>query len=268
MSPSPSTGGKTHRRRRHSHAASHALPASHTVSCCCCLSSSLCVSADNGATFAAFPALDAFILRLAPLIRGLFTGNPALKHADPSKPVKLNEDGQPEEEEEQPEEETEAAEGDDSAPRRPPERKLTEEERLAFTVRAIDDECCIAPVGQSFLSPTGVVTADPAFSGLPLPQLPSLSQWGHYRDPVTAEAKARIRKAAPSNCYDWMDAVLPELEGAPASDWVVQVAEGGLTVRLRSLQWLGWEVTAQAGGRWQAGYFGYGERNEELHFML
>ena len=222
-------------------------------------------------TFARFPVLDDFVTRVAPLIPGLFTGNPALKSRDPSIPLPLNEDGQPLDDDEATPDDADAEANDpDTPPRPPPARKLSEEERLAWVVQAIDADCALAPVGHAFLTPTGAVQVDPAFRGLALPHLPLLSSWVHWRAPETVEAKARARKAQLSNCYDWLDTVVGEWGGEGGEEWAVQVEAGGLSVSLRSLKWMGWEVRAEAGGRaaWSQAYFGWGEANTDLPFML
>ena len=227
-------------------------------------------------TFARFPVLDDFITRVAPLIPGLFTGNPALKSRDPSlPPLPLNDDGQPIDDADadpSPDDDAEAKPDPDAPPRPPPARKLSEEERLAWVVQAIDTDCALAPVGHALLTPTGAIQLDPAFPGLPLAQLPLLSSWAHWRAPVTSEAKARARKAQLSNCYEFLDGVVGEWGGdGEGEEWAVQVEAGGLGMSLRSLKWMGWEVRAEVGGsrgQWSQAYFGYGEANNDLPFML
>ena len=227
------------------------------------------ISNDNGVTFARFPALDDFVLRVAPLVPGLFTGNPALKTRDPAVPVKLNEDGQPIEDEDEAADDADSEDktDPDAAARSPPPRRLLEEERLAFVVSSIDQDCSVAPIGYAFLSPTGSVCVDPAFPGLPLARLAALSSWAHWRDAETGQAKARVRKASVSNCYGWQDGLVGEWEKGN-SDWAVQTEAAGLRASLRSLRWMGWEVQAEAGSRdWRQAYFGYGEQNVDLPFM-
>ena len=225
-------------------------------------------SVDGGVTFAVLPTVDEWAAQVAPLVVGLFTGNPALKYRDPSKPVKRNEDGEAVEDEEDEEAEGEEADGEDKTEdvvKKPKERRLTEEERLSYTVAAIDRECALQPTGLTLLTPTGHIATDPTFGGLTTHQLPLLSSYSHLRTPVTASALARQRKQRTANNRAYLDRV----EGDEERQWAVNASEGGLEVGWRSLVWLGWEYRLRAGEReGRGGYFGYGERNNDLHFML
>ena len=227
-------------------------------------------SVDGGVTFAVLPTVDEWVDKIAPLVVGLFTGNPALQYRDPTKPVKRNEDGEVVEDED---EEAEAAEGEEAegedktedVVKKPKERRLTEEERLSYTVASIDRECSLQPTGLTLLTPTGHIATDPTFSGLTTHQLPLLSSYSHLRNPITASALARQRKQRTANNAHYLD----RLEGDEERQWAVSASEGGLEVGLRSLVWLGWEYRLRAGEReGRGGYFGYGERNNDLHFML
>ena len=223
-------------------------------------------SVDGGVTFAVLPAVDEWVGSIAPLVVGLFTGNPALKYRDPTKPVKRNEEGEVVEDEE--EEEAEEADGEDKTEdvvKKPKERRLTEEERLSYTVATIDRECAIQPTGLTMLTPTGHIATDPTFGGLTTHQLPLLASYSHLRNPISASALARQRKQRTANNHSYLDRV----EGEEERQWAVNATEGGLEVGLRSLVWLGWEYRLRASEReGRGGYFGYGERNNDLHFML
>ena len=226
-------------------------------------------SVDGGVTFAVLPAVDEWVEKTAPLVTGLFTGNPALKYRDPTRPVKTNEDGEAVEDEDDEEAaEAEQADGEDKtedAVKKPKERRLTEEERLSYTVAAIDRECALQPTGLTMLAPTGHIATDPTFSGLSVHQLPLLASYSHLRNPTSASALARQRKQRTANCAAYLDRV----EGDEERQWAVNATEGGLEVGLRSLVWLGWEYRVRASEReGRGGYFGYGERNNDLHFML
>lgn len=244
-------------------------------------------SNDEGATFAQLSAPDEFVSFKSPKIRGLFSGNPALKYKDPDAGPKLDEDGLPiesdeeeeeEEEEEQPEEgEEEVDEDGNVIPRVPPPRRLGELERLSFCVRQIDSHTALVPRGSVYMSATGVLGKNTSFPGLSIEEAGKLSNYQLLRAPVEAATLASIRKAGVANHHACLDAIVPET-GATASQgksasgsnaWALHVSEGGLVVSLRSLLFPGFEYSLEAGSNNYAGaYFGLGEKNEDLLFML
>jgi len=64
------------------------------------------------------------------------------------------------------EEEEEAdEENEENAKKDPPPRKLTELERLAWTVSTINNDTSVVPVGAWFMNPTGDVVKDQAYKG-------------------------------------------------------------------------------------------------------
>jgi len=226
-------------------------------------------SCDNGVTFAKFSPIDEFISKIAPLITGFFTGNPTLKYKDPTKPKKLNEAGEEEEEEEETEQEEEQEQEEDGEVKKKPiERKLTELERLAFTVQSIDSETSIVPIGLSYLTPIGQILYDRTFTGLSVTAAKELESYAFFRDAETSETAARIRKLRGQNNYQYLDTVVPAYSKTNTS-WSVHVDGSGLNVSLRSLLWLGYEYKVEAGSQqFGGGYFGWGEKNQDLHFMI
>ena len=230
-------------------------------------------SVDGGAGWAVLPGCDEWAAGVAGRVGGLFVGNPALKLRDPSRPVKRNEEGEVVEDEEEEEGEDENEGGEDKTEdvvKKPKERRLTEEERLAYTVALIDHECAIQPTGLTLLTPAGHIATDPAFAGLTPHQLPLLASYSHLRNPTTPAALARQRKQRTANCTQYLDRLGEgSVEAGGGGGWVVSVGEGGLEVGLRSVVWLGWEYRIRVGEREGRGaYFGFGERNNDLHFML
>ena len=252
------------------------------------LDSDFC-SNDEGATFAQLAAPDEFVSFKSPKIRGLFSGNPALKYKDPDAGPKLDEDGLPvesdedeeeeEEEEEQPEEEGEEEVDEDGnvIPRVPPPRRLGELERLSFCVRQIDSHTALVPRGSIYMSATGVLGKNTSFPGLSIEEASKLSNYQLLRAPQEAATLASIRKAGVANHHSCLDAIVPETgatasqgKGASGSNaWALHVSEGGLVVSLRSLLFPGFEYSLEAGSNNYSGaYFGLGEKNEDLLFML
>lgn len=231
-------------------------------------------SNDGGLTFAKLPEVDDFMRTLAPLIRGLFTGNPTLKYRDPRKPKRLNEDGEEEEEEETDDDVTETEDDDESldeearAAKKAAERRLNELERLAYQVRAIDHDTAIVPKGQYYLTATGEILPNHSFKGLSVEDSRKIINYLVLRTPEESRTLAKIRSAGVSNNFDFLDTIVPH--GANLADsWSFQTDESGLHTRLRSLVWPGYEYQLEALTSESSGaYFGWGEKNGDLAFML
>jgi len=117
------------------------------------------VSTDGGLTFAQMPELDEFILETAPKFSGRFTGNPSLK-LKLKKPIVEGEDGYYEDEEDEEYYDELADE------QKVPERRLTELERLAYVVDKIETDCCVVPKGAYYITATGNIQKNIAFTGM------------------------------------------------------------------------------------------------------
>lgn len=77
---------------------------------------------------------------------------------------------------------------------------------------------------------------------------------------------SQIHKAGVANSTDFLDTVAEE---EPKGCWVLQSSRSGEKVTLRSLAWPGFEFVADVNGRtYQRAYFGSGELNADLAFML
>jgi len=215
-------------------------------------------SVDNGLTFAKLPDLDDWILEKAPKIRGPFTGNPAYNYKDPDAPKK-----NPDEEEEEEEEEDEV---DEAKQKDPPPRKLFELERVSHAVNSIEADTCVVPAGAYYMTPTGDVSVDRSFKGLSSQDVQNISSYLLLRDPRNSSTLARIRKQGVSNITSFLDAIT---ENQPAGLWSVQTDESGENVSVRSLVWPGYEFKTEVNSPDFVGaYFGSGERNDDVLFML
>ncbi|CEP00244.1 unnamed protein product (mitochondrion) [Plasmodiophora brassicae] len=213
-------------------------------------------SADGGKTFAELPKLDAWAIEKASKYHGQFIGDPGALLAEfkPTKPV---------------------AEGEEAEPEPEPEvapRQMTELERLSWTVQAIDDATHIVIRGAYSRNAANDLTPSPTFAGLQSPgQLSDLRNYEHMRKPADpenqlAEARAKLQFTS--------DAALDSIQGDVPRGccWTVvpQEGSGGATVHLRNLVWPGFSARVSLGSRQpeQAGYFGYGQRNQDLVFTV
>jgi hypothetical protein len=248
----------------------HRRNCSHHPSVPLCLSPR---SNDEGVTFAQLPSPDEFVSSKSVKIRGLFTGNPALKYKDPDAPPKLNEDGEiesdeeEEEEEEEPVDEDEVDEDGNPVVRKPPPRRLTELERLSFNVREIESETGLVPRGAYYITATGEILKNPAFEGLSLEDSRKLASYVLLRNAQHAATLAAVRKMGVANHHDFLDPVVQK-NTKVKNTWSLQVSDSGLEVSLRSLLYPGFEYTLEAGStNYTGGYFGLGEKNGDI-FML
>jgi hypothetical protein len=93
-----------------------------------------------------------------------------------------------------------------------------------------------------------------------------LSSYEHLREPQDLDLLFHLRKrtVAPSGAFlDTLD------RDAPKGSWSVNSRAGGLFVELRSLVWPGYVLNATAGApTFTSAYFGDGQRNKDLYFIM
>lgn len=237
-------------------------------------------SNDEGATFAQLASADKFVRSKAPKIRGMFSGNPSLKFKDPDAGPKLDEEGNPielDEDEEEEEEEEEAPAEDEMdedgnpIPRAPIARKLNELERLSYCVATIDASTAIVPRGRIYMNALGDLIYNSAFEGLSLDESRKLSNFQLLRTPESPTTLAAIRRAGVANHHDCLDTLSPTSGGGSKvkNTWSLITSDSGLEVALRSLLFPGFEYHLEAGtNNYSGAYFGLGEKNADLLFML
>jgi len=221
-------------------------------------------SIDGGITFSKLPEIDDFIREKSSKLRGEFTGNPAKKHRNDAKPVG-DDDKEDEEEDEEPAAEATEDEGDEVKEKKvdPSKRRLTELERVAAAVVSIDQSTSVVPRGAFFMTATGDIHKNEAFTGLSPSDASKLSSYQLFRAPVDSRTLASIRKAGVSNNADFLDSLADA-----KNEWAIQVDDSGSTISLRSLVWLGFEFHLEvSSNRFCGAYFGHGQRNTDLAFM-
>jgi hypothetical protein len=229
-------------------------------------------SIDGGLSFATLPAVcpkDVFVHSVAPRVRGLFSGDPSRKYRNPLLPA--DEDELSDEE---------LARGDakqqqqEQKQKKKQVRKLTEQERLWYTVNAIDDACSVVPRGALVCTPTRAFRKNNAFRGLACKAALDLQSYLLLRTPVLLSTQASLRKHAATNnaaCLDSVaDAGAVAFAGKTRRLWSIRADNSGMNVTLRSLLWPGYEFQLQALHRtkYTGAYYGTGERNDDIVFML
>lgn len=151
-----------------------------------------------------------------------------------------------------------------------PLKDLTELDRLAYVVYAIENDCTLAPLGAFKMTTTHQVRRNEAFRGLTSEQVGSLQNFLHFRNVQTITHKEQLdQPGAPFNAAF----LEPLSDDFPRGQWTVQ---GGLDhddssriVSIRSLMWPGFTFYHKAGTkRFGNLYIGDGLKNDELQFMI
>jgi len=94
-----------------------------------------------------------------------------------------------------------------------------------------------------------------------------LKNYLFYRESEQTSTVSRIKKQGLSNNFDFLDS-LADL-GRAGSSWTLNVSESGEQIRLRNLEWIGFEFQLEVNTtKHVAAYFGYGEKNTDIMFML
>lgn len=221
-------------------------------------------STDSGVSFARLPAADQWVrdkIRnvFSKIGALLFTGQPAFEHKDPT---------QPPEDPDAKDESTPPASPKGPAAVDPNKRKMTELERLAYTVDAIERATCVVPRGVVYLTPTGELSPNSAFKGLSAYDSKRLESYALYRRTEHAATLARVRKQGLANTVDCLDAVADD-NADTKGVWTVQSDAAGQVVTLRHAEWPGFEFRHAVGTSvYGRAYFGYGEKNTDVNFML
>jgi len=220
-------------------------------------------SNDDGVTFASLSmdCIEDAVSSIAPELVDIFTGNPATKYADPND-KRYNEDGETEDEEA---DETLQQGEEEDGEQHVPKRKITELQRLAWTVRQITNDTNIIPRGFLLKTLTGI-KQNLTYSGLSIDEAQQLGSYQYLRPNAQAENTPAVKTASIVNTPDFLD-TLEQPKGS-IKLWTLQVDDIG-NVSLRNLLWPGYEFKTECGNPAFSGvYVGYGHRNNDLPFML
>lgn len=144
--------------------------------------------------------------------------------------------------------------------------QLTEIDRLAQAVQEIDFDTAAVPKGAHALNEAHVVVPSADFKGLDVSEATSISKYMHFRPPTSVaclRALARTDTEFYSSFLDSLDSDLPK------GCWAVRQDPSALLVTLRSLSWPGYVAFHVPGTTKYGGvYFGYGQKNRDLPFIL
>eukprot|EP00800_Vazella_pourtalesii_P002033 TRINITY_DN11887_c0_g1_i1.p1 TRINITY_DN11887_c0_g1~~TRINITY_DN11887_c0_g1_i1.p1 ORF type:complete len:271 (+),score=57.25 TRINITY_DN11887_c0_g1_i1:98-910(+) len=138
--------------------------------------------------------------------------------------------------------------------------ELKEDDRLAAVVKMIEKECSVAPRGAFMKTPLGQVILNGSFEGLSEGHSQKLSSYLHLRETT------KQRKDPADPAFDFLEHLDSDV---PRGCWTLQPERGSGLVVLRSLSWVGFSAFHVPNTRkYGYLYFGTGEKNYDLPFML
>lgn len=177
-----------------------------------------------------------------------FTGTPA----EPLEP--------PKEGDEPPADDAEAA-PDTSKP-----VPLTEVDRLAQVVQEIDFDTAAVPKGAHAINEAHVVVPSSDFKGLGVTEATSVTKYVHFRPPTSVACLRALARTDIQFHSEFLDSLESDL---PKGCWSVRQDPSATIVTLRSLAWPGYTAYHVPGTTKYGGlYFGYGQKNKDLPFIL
>lgn len=156
---------------------------------------------------------------------------------------------------------------DPDAPEQPPAPpSLTELDRLSQVVQEIDFDTAAVPKGAYALNESHMVVPSSDFKGLGLTEAKSLASFVHFRPPTSV---ACLRALARTDVQFYSNFLDPLKEDLPKGSWAVRQDPSVSLVTLRSLNWPGYCSYHIPGSTKFGGlYFGYGQKNRDLPFIL
>jgi radial spoke head protein 9 len=159
-------------------------------------------------------------------------------------------------------------EQDPEAP--PPENQppppLNELDRLSQVVQEIDFDTAAVPKGAYALNESHIIVPSSDFKGLGATEAKSITSYVHFRPPTSV---ACLRALARTDIQFYSNFLDPLKEDLPLGCWAVRQDPSISLVTLRSLNWPGYVAYHVPGSTKFGGlYFGYGQKNRDLPFIL
>jgi radial spoke head protein 9 len=143
---------------------------------------------------------------------------------------------------------------------------LTEVDRLSQMVQEVDFDTAVVPKGAYALNENHLVVPSSAFKGLGLTESKSVDNYVHFRPPTSVACLKALAKTDVEFFFNFLD---PLKEDLPTGCWAARQDPSVALVTLRSLVWPGY-VSYHVPGSTKFGglYFGYGQKNRDLPFIL
>lgn len=145
-------------------------------------------------------------------------------------------------------------------------KNLTELDRLAYVVAAIENDCQTVPNGSFKLTPQHELRREEYFKGLKCEELIDIKNYSHFRNVQTEEKKDFIERDDAIFYTTFLDPI--EVD-QPQGAWTFHLDSTKSLVNLRNLKWPGYIAFHKAGSSYFGGiYIGDGLINADLPFML
>ena len=145
-------------------------------------------------------------------------------------------------------------------------RSLIEEDRLLYTVMAIENDCQICPHGAFRLTEAHEVERNVAFRGLPSDCCFSLLNYSHFRNVQDETKKELLLRDDAIFQPDFLDEVNGD---QPRGMWSIQKDTTGQMAVIRNNVWAGFTAYHKAAsGDFGGIYCGDGLKNRDICFML
>jgi radial spoke head protein 9 len=162
--------------------------------------------------------------------------------------------------------EGEAPEGEEGAEVTEQKYVLTEADRLVQVIQEIDFDTAVAPKGAYSLNEAHVVVSSGDFKGLGITEATQLSSYIHFRPPTSVAALRALARTDVQFYGNFLDPLEGDL---PKGCWAVRQDPSVSLITLRSLSWPGY-ISFHCAGTTKFGglYFGYGQKNRDLPFIL
>lgn len=120
-----------------------------------------------------------------------------------------------------------------------PPKNLREIDRLAYVVRAIEDNCQIVPLNAFKMTPNHEVARNESFHGLCKEESLNLNNYLHFRNVQTPKKKNDLNLPdAPFNQH-FLESIT---EDRPLGQWSAQEDQSGKRTIVRSLLWPGYTL--------------------------
>ncbi|KAL3895758.1 MAG: hypothetical protein SGCHY_004506 [Lobulomycetales sp.] len=148
---------------------------------------------------------------------------------------------------------------------------LTEEKRLTAVIKRIDYDVQIVPRGAYYRDALHNIKANKLNSGLSGNELGQLSSYLHFRPGFAVDYRLLNERA--EQYQEAVDIFEPISRDDPQGVWSIQLERGGSVAILRSLLWPGYVFHHTPGqgdspSKWGGAYYGNGQRNDNIGYML
>ncbi|GIY84898.1 radial spoke head protein 9 homolog [Caerostris darwini] len=147
--------------------------------------------------------------------------------------------------------------------------EIKEEDRLSAFVKLMDYETAIGPKNSLMITPKGIINQNPYFQGISKFDALKLESYLHYRLPDSDIGFVPTTLICPPGGDRPLQFMEPISKDYPPGTWTLQADSLEEVVTIRNLWWPGYRFYfIPETGEYNSLYMGYGERNDDLPFMI